>query len=139
LPPEARRFCGGLSGLRNYGMMETAQLDTVTQSNFFKRYDSLKRDRELQEDMPPEIRGLVQQALQNKALPALPPAGGNPPALPEKPQPPAERKALGPPKPPPAPPPDAPKRAPYEPPDADEWERLREIQLEKLRAAGIKA
>jgi hypothetical protein len=27
--------------------------------------------------------------------------------------------------------------APYEPPDAEEWERLRKVQIDKLRAAGI--
>jgi hypothetical protein len=31
----------------------------------------------------------------------------------------------------------SPPQAAYTPPDADEWERLRQIQLDKLRAAGV--
>jgi hypothetical protein len=128
LPPEVQRFCGNLGGLRNYGMMDTAQLDTVTQSNFLKRYDGLKRSREIHESMPEKIRGLIQQVSQNKAMPAA----GVPAALAA----PQVRPAL----PAPAvPAPDMPRRTPYEQPDADEWERLRQVQLDKLRTAGITA
>jgi len=70
LPYEARKFCGGRSGLRDLGMLETEIFNTVTRGQFMKAYDGLRRRRETLEMMTPEIEKLVRGT--GKAAPGTP-------------------------------------------------------------------
>jgi len=59
LPYEVRKFCGNMSGLWDLGMLEADILNSVTRGQFMKIFDTLKRRRETQELMPPELKALI--------------------------------------------------------------------------------
>ena len=119
LPYEARRFCGGLSGLRDMGNLDANVFSTVTRGQFIKAYDALKRSKETLELTPPEIRE-VTQGMAKGPVKRLAPKR-LPKRITED-----EVKEIA---------PETQERAEYTPLSESEWLELRDSQLAKLQAS----
>jgi hypothetical protein len=125
LPYEARRFCGGLSGLAELGMIDSAVFNTVTRGQFLKLYEGLRRARETIDAMPPEVLALVREITKPMPEPG-PPAPGLAPKQPEGPGGPEEA---------PGGPAACREPAAYEPLEPGEWEERRGKMLALLEQA----
>jgi len=117
LPYEVRRFCGGLSGLRDMGNLEADIFNTVTRGQFMKAYEGLKRAKETLEIMPPELKALVQAAMPPRQAKKMPPGLPARAAPHHAPPPLAEA---------------APSFEEYTPLSETEWAERREAMLRKL-------
>lgn len=123
LPPDIQRAVGRPEQLKEWAALDTHELQTVVASNFMRTYRTQAARAEALEAIPDEARALLGSMAQNLAMPAAPKREPLPAPVLEKLQliPPAQRPAGK-----PAPEPE------YAPPDATNWEQLRQAALQAL-------
>lgn len=61
LPPDVQRVVGEPSQLRDWAMLESETIDSVIQSNFTKRYQTMQKRQTEIEALPESVRGLIGQ------------------------------------------------------------------------------
>lgn len=61
LPAKIQRIVGSATVLRDWGMIETSQLNTVVKSNFLRSYEGSEREREEFEKLPANVKNFVTQ------------------------------------------------------------------------------
>lgn len=61
LPNKIQRIVGSATVLRDWGMIETSQLNTVVKSNFLRSFEGCARDREEMEKLPVSVKDFVEQ------------------------------------------------------------------------------
>lgn len=64
-PPEVQEVVGDPGQLREWAMLESSEIDTVIQSNFKKRFETMQNRRREVDAMPEEIKELIRANNQN--------------------------------------------------------------------------
>lgn len=64
-PPEVQEVVGDPGQLREWAMLESSEIDTVIQSNFKKRFETMQKRRREVDAMPEEIKELIRANNQN--------------------------------------------------------------------------
>ena len=77
LPPLVQRAIGGAAMLREWGMTDTDEVNTVIMSNFQRTYKALLSKKAFEEKIPPQIADLVKQVTEKTSPKQLEVNNGN--------------------------------------------------------------
>ena len=60
-PPEVQEAVGESGQLREWAMLESSEIDTVIQSNFKRRFETMQKRRQEINSMPEEVRAFIEE------------------------------------------------------------------------------